>query len=231
MFKRFIHYYKPHKVIFILDMIAAFLVAAIGMGYPILTRYILNDVVPSTEMLLDDKWVAIAVAGVSLLAIYLFRMFLRHFIQYYGHVMGVRMQGEMRTDLFNKLQNKNIPIKVALLDQAIINGIGNIYASEALFDAELNPTRAANSLNIRDCERLVDSIRKILKQAIDAGGSSIHDYRKPDGSLGYFQNMHCVYNKIGQKCPGCTCNITKTGGIRKIVQTGRSTFYCPVKQK
>ena len=133
--------------------------------------------------------------------------------------------------LFNKLQNKNIPIKVALLDQAIINGIGNIYASEALFDAELNPTRAANSLNIRDCERLVDSIRKILKQAIDAGGSSIHDYRKPDGSLGYFQNMHCVYNKIGQKCPGCTCNITKTGGIRKIVQTGRSTFYCPVKQK
>ena len=104
MFKRFIHYYKPHKVIFILDMIAAFLVAAIGMGYPILTRYILNDVVPSTEMLLDDKWVAIAVAGVSLLAIYLFRMFLRHFIQYYGHVMGVRMQAQMRTDMFTKLQ-------------------------------------------------------------------------------------------------------------------------------
>lgn len=104
MFKRFIHYYKPHKVIFILDMIAAFLVAAIGMGYPILTRYILNDVVPSTEMLLDDKWVAIAVAGVSLLAIYLLRMFLRHFIQYYGHVMGVRMQAQMRTDMFTKLQ-------------------------------------------------------------------------------------------------------------------------------
>jgi ATP-binding cassette subfamily B protein len=104
MFKRFIHYYKPHKVIFILDMIAAFLVAAIGMGYPILTRYILNDVVPSTEMLLDDKWVAITVAGVSLLAIYLLRMFLRHFIQYYGHVMGVRMQAQMRTDMFTKLQ-------------------------------------------------------------------------------------------------------------------------------
>lgn len=104
MFKRFIHYYKPHKLIFILDMIAAFLVAAIGMGYPILTRYILNDVVPSTEMLLDDKWVAITVAGVSLLAIYLLRMFLRHFIQYYGHVMGVRMQAQMRTDMFTKLQ-------------------------------------------------------------------------------------------------------------------------------
>ena len=85
-------------------MIAAFLVAAIGMGYPILTRYILNDVVPSTEMLLDDKWVAITVAGVSLLAIYLLRMFLRHFIQYYGHVMGVRMQAQMRTDMFTKLQ-------------------------------------------------------------------------------------------------------------------------------
>ena len=57
------------------------------------------------------------------------------------------------------------------------------------------------------------------------------DYRKPDGSLGYFQNMHCVYNKTGQKCPGCTCNIAQTGGIKKIVQAGRSTFYCPVKQK
>ena len=104
MFKRFIQYYKPHKVIFVLDMLAAFLVAAIGMGYPILTRFILNDVVPSQEMLLNDKWIAITVAGVSLLAIYLLRMFLRHFIQYYGHVMGVRMQAQMRTDMFKKLQ-------------------------------------------------------------------------------------------------------------------------------
>lgn len=133
--------------------------------------------------------------------------------------------------LYNKLQNKKIPIKAALLDQSIVNGIGNIYASEALFDAGINPTRPAGNLSQKDCGRLVQSIRKILRQAIEAGGSSIHDYRKPDGSLGYFQNMHCVYNKTGQKCPGCTCNIAQTGGIKKIVQAGRSTFYCPVKQK
>ncbi len=133
--------------------------------------------------------------------------------------------------LYNKLQNKKIPIKAALLDQSIVNGIGNIYASEALFDAGIDPTRPAGNLSQKDCGRLVQSIRKILRQAIEAGGSSIHDYRKPDGSLGYFQNMHCVYNKTGQKCPGCTCNIAQTGGIKKIVQAGRSTFYCPVKQK
>lgn len=133
--------------------------------------------------------------------------------------------------LFNKLKNKKIPIKVALLDQKIVNGIGNIYASEALFDAGIAPTRMSDKLKLKECEKLVESIRKILQKAIAAGGSSIHDYKKPDGSLGYFQNMHCVYNKTGQKCPGCTCNIAQTGGIKKIVQAGRSTFYCSVKQK
>lgn len=117
--------------------------------------------------------------------------------------------------LYNKLQNKKIPIKAALLDQSIVNGIGNIYASEALFDAGIDPTRPAGNLSQKDCGQLVQSVRKILRQAIEAGGSSIHDYRKPDGSLGYFQNMHCVYNKTGQKCPGCTCNIAQTGGIKK----------------
>lgn len=133
--------------------------------------------------------------------------------------------------LYNKLQNKKIPIKAALLDQEIVNGIGNIYASEALFDAGIRPTRPAGELSRKDCGKLLESVRRILRRAIEAGGSSIHDYRKPDGSLGYFQNMHCVYNKTGQKCPGCTCNVAQTGGIKKIVQAGRSTFYCPVKQK
>lgn len=133
--------------------------------------------------------------------------------------------------LFNKLKNKKIPVKVALLDQSIINGIGNIYASEALYDAALNPTREAQSLSLRECETLIKSIRTILNKAIAAGGSTIHDYRKPDGSIGYFQNMHCVYNKTGQKCPDCTCDMAKTGGIKKTVQGGRSTYYCPVKQK
>ena len=98
MFKRFVHYYKNHKLIFTLDMIAAFLIAVTGIGYPIITRIMLNDWIPNNDMN------AIIIGGVSLVAIYLIRMGLRYFVQYYGHVMGVHMQGEMRTDLFNKLQ-------------------------------------------------------------------------------------------------------------------------------
>ena len=98
MFKRFVHYYKNHKLIFALDMIASFLVAVIGIGYPIITRLMLKDWIPNNNLNL------IIIGGASLLGIYIIRMFLRYFIQYYGHVMGVRMQGEMRTDLFNKLQ-------------------------------------------------------------------------------------------------------------------------------
>ena len=98
MFKRFIHYYRNHKLIFTLDMIAAFLIAVTGIGYPIITRIMLNTWVPNS----DIKWIIIG--GAILLSIYLIRMGLRYFVQYYGHVMGVRMQGEMRTDLFNKLQ-------------------------------------------------------------------------------------------------------------------------------
>ena len=70
-----------------------------------------------------------------------------------------------------------------------------------------------------------------MQKAIDNGGSTLRDYQKPDGSLGYFQNMHCVYNKTGQKCPNCICNTEKTGGIKKAVQAGRSTFYCETLQK
>lgn len=133
--------------------------------------------------------------------------------------------------LQSKFKNKKIPVKEALLDQGIINGIGNIYASEALFGAKILPTRAAGSLSKKECGILLENVRIVLKKAIAAGGSTLKDYQKPDGSLGYFQNMHCVYNKTGQKCPHCTCNISETGGIRKIVQAGRSTFYCPVQQK
>ena len=98
MFKRFIHYYKNHKLILFLDMIAAFLIAVTGIAYPIITRVMLNDWIPNNNLNL------IVIGGASLVAIYLVRMGLRYFVQYYGHVMGVHMQGEMRTDLFNKLQ-------------------------------------------------------------------------------------------------------------------------------
>lgn len=98
MFKRFVHYYKNHKLILFLDMTAAFLIAVTGIAYPIITRVMLNDWIPNNDLNL------IIIGGVSLVAIYLVRMGLRYFVQYYGHVMGVHMQGEMRTDLFNKLQ-------------------------------------------------------------------------------------------------------------------------------
>ncbi len=98
MFKRFIHYYKNHKLILFLDMTAAFLIAVTGIAYPIITRVMLSDWIPNNNLNL------IIIGGASLVAIYLVRMGLRYFVQYYGHVMGVHMQGEMRTDLFNKLQ-------------------------------------------------------------------------------------------------------------------------------
>lgn len=133
--------------------------------------------------------------------------------------------------LFDKLQKKKISIKAALLDQEIIVGIGNIYASEALFGSGISPMRASNKISKDECKILIKEIQKTLKKAIAAGGSTLRDYAKPDGSLGYFQNLHCVYNKTGQKCPHCTCDINKTGGIRKVVIAGRSSFYCPQKQE
>lgn len=132
--------------------------------------------------------------------------------------------------LHEKLKNKKIAIKIALLDQKIINGIGNIYASEALFEAEILPTRESLSLSLKECEKLLGAIRNVLQKAISAGGSTLRDYKKPDGSLGYFQNQHCVYNKTGMPCPECTCGL-KGGGVQKIVLGGRSTFFCPEKQK
>ncbi len=131
----------------------------------------------------------------------------------------------------NLFKNKKTPIKIALLDQKIINGIGNIYASEALFRAEILPTRESCTLSEKECAKLLEAIRETLTLAINAGGSTLRDYHKTDGSLGYFQNMHCVYNKTGQRCPNCTCDLKKTRGIQKIIQAGRSTFFCPQKQK
>lgn len=133
--------------------------------------------------------------------------------------------------LYGKFKNKKIPVKIALLDQNIITGIGNIYASEALFSAGILPMRPADSLGKKECGILIEKIIETLHKAIKAGGSTLRDYQKPDGSLGYFQNQHCVYNKTGEKCPGCSCNISKSGGIHRIVQAGRSSFYCPTKQK
>lgn len=133
--------------------------------------------------------------------------------------------------LANSLKNIKTPIKVALLDQSIINGIGNIYASEILFAAKISPLRAANTMSLLECESIINNTQSILQKSIDSGGSTLKDYIKPNGEKGNFQNLHCVYDKTGQRCPNCSCDIAKSGGIKKIVQSGRSTFYCPIIQK
>lgn len=129
------------------------------------------------------------------------------------------------------LKNRKIAIKPAIMDQALVVGVGNIYASEALFDAKIDPTRPADSLSAAEAKKLWTALRAVLTRAIAAGGSSLRDYVQTDGELGYFQHQWAVYGKQGEKCRNCTCPLQKTGGIKKIVQGGRSTFYCPTKQK
>jgi formamidopyrimidine-DNA glycosylase len=129
------------------------------------------------------------------------------------------------------LAGKHTPIKSALVDQRVVAGLGNIYASEALFWAGLSPRRLAATVQGRRAALLVEAIRKVLSEAIAAGGSSLRDYVQTDGELGYFQHHWAVYEKQGERCPGCTCDPARTGGVRRIVQSGRSTFYCPRRQR
>ncbi len=133
--------------------------------------------------------------------------------------------------LAQKLKGKKVSIKVAIMDQRVVVGVGNIYAAEALFMAGIGPKRRAGTLKKDEIGKIVDCIRIVLKQAIKAGGSSLRDYVQADGELGYFQHQWAVYGKEGEKCKGCACNIKKTGGVKRITQAARSTFYCPQKQK
>tara|TARA_B100000945_G_scaffold261227_1_gene219515 strand:+ start:61 stop:879 length:819 start_codon:yes stop_codon:yes gene_type:complete len=124
--------------------------------------------------------------------------------------------------IYSKISKSEVPIKQILLNQKLIAGIGNIYASEILYDAKISPLIAGKDLKISLISKLIRSIRKILKKAIKFGGSSIRDYRSADGTLGNFQSNFKVYNKEGK-------NI-KNDKVIKIVQYGRSTFYCPKLQ-
>lgn len=134
--------------------------------------------------------------------------------------------------LYDKLhKHLKAPIKISLLDQTIIAGIGNIYASEILYESRISPIRESGKISLEECDLLIKNTRKVLQKAIKAGGSTLRDYKKPDGIMGYFQQQHCVYNKTGLACPDCKCDIIKTKGIRRIVQGGRSTFYCESLQK
>ena len=129
------------------------------------------------------------------------------------------------------LDGKAAPIKTALLDQTVVAGLGNIYVCEGLFRAGISPLRAAGSLSARDLARLVPAITSVLEEAIAAGGSSLRDHVRPDGEIGYFQHAFAVYGREGAACPGCTCDPARTGGIRRLAQGGRSTFFCSKRQR
>ncbi len=133
--------------------------------------------------------------------------------------------------LADVLGRRRAPIKAALLDQSVIAGLGNIYACEALFQAGVSPKRMASTVTGTRAKRLYRAIVDVLEKAIAAGGSSISDHRQPNGELGYFQHAFAVYGREGEACPGCDCNFSKTGGIRRLQQSGRSTFYCSKRQR
>ena len=129
--------------------------------------------------------------------------------------------------LEQKLKGRKSPIKSSLLDQRIIAGLGNIYVCEALWRAGINPLSSSGSLNPAQLSSLTGHIRDVLSEAIRAGGSSLKDYRQANGELGYFQHSFAVYGREGEPCrkPGCL------GKITRIVQSGRSSFYCPTCQQ
>jgi formamidopyrimidine-DNA glycosylase len=125
------------------------------------------------------------------------------------------------------LAGRKTPIKAAMLDQRVVAGLGNIYVCEALYRAGISPRRLARSVAGIRAERLAQAVRRVLVEAIAAGGSSLRDYVQADGELGYFQHAWTVYGREGEPCPDCDC----AGAVRRIVQSGRSTFYCPAHQR
>ncbi|HEX3653127.1 MAG TPA: bifunctional DNA-formamidopyrimidine glycosylase/DNA-(apurinic or apyrimidinic site) lyase [Rhizomicrobium sp.] len=128
--------------------------------------------------------------------------------------------------LKNALADKKTPIKSALLDQRVVAGLGNIYVCEALFYSRLSPKRLAKNVTAKTMPALVTAMKAVLREAIEAGGSSLRDHKRVDGELGDFQHRFAVYDREGKTCPG-DCG----GTVKRIVQASRSTFYCPRCQK
>jgi formamidopyrimidine-DNA glycosylase len=135
--------------------------------------------------------------------------------------LGVDALSATGKDLFEAARARKIPIKTLLLDQAVIAGIGNIYADEALFLAKVRPRRSARRVTARECDEIVAAAKRVMKRSIATGGSSISDYVSPDGSDGGYQNERKVYARKGLPCPVCATP------IRRIVIATRSTHYCP----
>ncbi len=143
-------------------------------------------------------------------------------------VMGPEPLGEeLSVDhLRCALKGRKQAIKLLLLDQRVVAGLGNIYVCEALYHAGIHPRRAGGKVWRPTLEKLVPAIREVLLQSIEDGGSSLRDYARPDGELGYFATRFAVYGREGKPC------LRQDGGlIRRIVQGGRSTWFCPVCQK
>ncbi|MFC4348572.1 bifunctional DNA-formamidopyrimidine glycosylase/DNA-(apurinic or apyrimidinic site) lyase [Kordiimonas lipolytica] len=135
---------------------------------------------------------------------------------------------QFNLDVLNAgLKGRKSSIKAALLDQKLVAGLGNIYVCEALWRAGISPKRTADSVAGKRAERLFPIIREVLTQAIEAGGSTLKDYARVDGELGYFQHSFQAYGREGEECskPGCG------GTVSRIVQSNRSTFYCPSCQR
>lgn len=147
--------------------------------------------------------------------------------------LGIEPLGKDLTPstLAAKFKGKKTSVKDALMDQRLIAGIGNIYACEALFYAGINPKRKAGACRREQIAKLAPAIRKVLEAAINSGGSTLRNYAQSNGDLGGFQHHFAVYDREGKRCPGCSCDTAKTGGIQRIAQGGRSTFYCPIKQR
>jgi formamidopyrimidine-DNA glycosylase len=136
-------------------------------------------------------------------------------------------------EMADRFRGKKAPIKAALLDQRVVAGLGNIYVSEALHRAHIHPALEAGKLVRKSgvpgprLEALATGVRSVLLEAVEAGGSTLRDFRNASGDAGYFQHSFAVYDREGEPCPTPGC----TGVIRRIVQAGRSTFFCPVCQK
>lgn len=135
------------------------------------------------------------------------------------------LEGDLKQHLFMSSRTKKQPIKSFLMDASIVVGVGNIYASEALFCAGISPLRPASSLTLQECQRLARCIRKTLQAAIAAGGTTFRDYRGADGLPGYFKRELNVYDRAGEACKKCG------NPLVQIRQTGRSTYFCRFCQK
>lgn len=138
--------------------------------------------------------------------------------------LGNAFSGEY---LIAALRARRTPVKAALLDQSLVAGLGNIYVCESLFRAGISPKRRAGAISARRVDALARAVRDVLHDAIAAGGSSLRDYRQADGELGYFQHRFDVYDREGAPCPRPGCE----GRVRRAVQSGRSSFYCPRCQR